>query len=82
MANDVTVGPLLTADLDEALTRLAVARGKKKDALICEVLTEYVAAEEAFAAAVEEGLAEARAGNTVPHEEVMQEIEELLARKR
>jgi predicted transcriptional regulator len=33
-------------------------------------------------AAVEEGLADARAGRTVPHEQVVREMEELLARKR
>lgn len=82
MPNDVAVGPMLTAELDEALTSLAVVRGKTKDTLICEVLAEYVAYERAFVAAVEEGLAALDAEDTVPHDQVMREIDELLARKR
>jgi predicted transcriptional regulator len=75
------------------LTRIAAARGKSKLALVCEALTEFVAyeeadipelalSEEAFAAAVEEGLAALEAGGTVSDDRVMREIEELLARKR
>jgi predicted transcriptional regulator len=82
MASDVAVGPMLTTELDEALTGLAVARGKSKDALICEVLAEYVAYEKAFVAVVEEGLAALDADDAVPHDQVMREIDELLARKR
>jgi len=82
MANDVAAGPMITAELDEALTRLAAARGKSKSALVCEALTEFVAYEEAFIAAVEEGRADVRAGNTISHAEVVQEIEALFAGKR
>ena len=85
MANDVGVVPTIPAELDEALARLAEARGIPKAALIVEALSEFVTAEEAdaeFVAAVEEGLADARAGRTVYHEQVMRELEELLARKR
>jgi predicted transcriptional regulator len=85
MANDVAIGPTITSELDEALARLAEARGVTKAVLIREALIEFVTAEEAdaeFVAAVEEGLADARAGRTVPHEQVMREMDELLARKR
>jgi predicted transcriptional regulator len=82
MANDVSVGPMIPAELDEALARLATARGKSKSELICEALADYVAYEEEFAAAVREGIADLEAGRTVPHDQVVREIEELLARKR
>jgi predicted transcriptional regulator len=85
MANDVAVSPMISAELDEALARLAEVRGIPKAALIVEALTEFVFYEEAdaeFVAAVEEGLADARAGRTVPHEQVMRELDEFLARKR
>jgi predicted transcriptional regulator len=85
MANDVAVSPMISAELDEALARLAEARGIPKTALITEALSEFVFAEEAdaeFAAAVEEARGDIRAGRFVSHDEVVQEMEELLARKR
>jgi predicted transcriptional regulator len=82
MPNDVALDTRIPSELDEALGRLASARGKSKSALVREALAEYVLSEEAFAAAVEEGLADARAGRLVEHEEVVREIRELLASKR
>ena len=72
----------IPAELDEALPRLAAARRKTKSALIREALAEFVLSEEAFAAAVEEGLADVRAGRLVDHDEVMREIRQLLPKKR
>jgi len=82
MPNDIAIATQIPAELDEALTRLASARGKSKAILICEALAEFVLNEEAFAAAVEEGLADADAGNLIPHDEVMREIRGLVASKR
>jgi predicted transcriptional regulator len=85
MANDVAVGPVIPAELDEALARLAEARGIPKAALIVEALNEFVTAEETdaeFVAAVEEARADVRAGRTVSHDEVIREMDDLLARKR
>ena len=62
MPNDIPIATQIPAELDEALARLASARGKSKATLICEALAEFVLSEEAFAAAVEEGLADADAG--------------------
>jgi predicted transcriptional regulator len=82
MPDDVAIAAQIPADLDEALARLASARGKSKATLISEALAEFVLSEEAFAAAVAEGLADAEADNVTPHDEVMREIRELLASKR
>ena len=89
MPDDIrSIEAVIPANLDEALGRLASNRGQSKAALVRDALTEFVLSEEAalsdeaFIVAVEEGLADARAGNTLPHEQVMREIEELLARKR
>lgn len=85
MANDVAVGPTITAELDEALARLAEAHGVPKSVLIQEALIEFVTAEEAdaeFVAAVEEARADIRAGRFVTHEEVVRQTVEILARKR
>ena len=82
MPDDVVIDALIPAELDEALSRLASARRKSKSALVREALAEFVLSEEAFAAAVEEGLADARAGRLVDHDEVMREIRQLLHKKR
>jgi predicted transcriptional regulator len=82
MPDDVVIDARIPAELDEALSRLASARRKSKSALVREALAEFVLSEEAFAAAVEEGLADARAGRLVDHDEVMREIRELLHKKR
>jgi predicted transcriptional regulator len=74
---------MISAELDEALARLAAARGVPKAVLITEALIEFVTAEEAdaeFVAAVEEARADVRAGRIVSHEEVLRQTEEILAR--
>ncbi len=82
MPDDVVIDARIPAELDEALSRLASAQRKSKSALVREALAEFVLSEEAFAAAVEEGLADARAGRLVDHDEVMREIRQLLHKKR
>ena len=82
MPDDVVIDARIPAELDEALSRHASARRKSKSALVREALAEFVLSEEAFAAAVEEGLADARAGRLVDHDEVMREIRQLLHKKR
>ena len=82
MPDDVVIDARIPAELDEALSRLASARRKSKSALVREALAEFVLSEEAFAAAVEEGLADARAGRLIDHNEVMREIRQLLHKKR
>jgi predicted transcriptional regulator len=82
MPDDVVIDARIPAELDEALSLLASARRKSKSALVREALAEFVLSEAAFAAAVEEGLADVRAGRLVDHEEVMREIRQLLEKKR
>jgi predicted transcriptional regulator len=82
MPDDVAIEARIPAELDDALAQLASARGKRKSTLVREALTEYVLSEAAFAAAVEEGRADIRAGRVVEHAEITREIRELLASKR
>jgi predicted transcriptional regulator len=81
MPDDVAIEARIPAELDDALARLALARGKRKSTLVREALTEYVLSEAAFAAAVEEGRAAVRAGDVIDHEEVIRQIDALLAEK-
>jgi predicted transcriptional regulator len=78
MPADVAIS--IPAELDEALSALATAQGKSKAARVRDALAEFVLSEQAFVAAVEEGLAEARAGNLIDHDDVMREIDALLAK--
>jgi predicted transcriptional regulator len=82
MPDDVAIETLIPVELDEALARLASNRGQSKPALVREALAEYVITAKAFEAAVEEGLADIREGRLVDHDEVVAEIERLLASKR
>ena len=82
MAQDVILDTQIPAELDEKLSRLATARGKSKSRLVREALAEFVLSEEAFTAAVAEGRAAVDAGDLIDHEEVMREIDLLLARKK
>jgi predicted transcriptional regulator len=82
MPDDIRIEAVIPANLDEALDRLASTRGQSKAALVRDALAEFVLSEEAFVAAVEEGLADLDAGRIVSHENVMREIGELSARER
>ena len=82
MAQDVALDARIPASLDERLSRLASSRGKSKSTLVREALAEFVLSEEAFAAAVAEGRAAVDAGDVIDHDEVMREIDALLAKKR
>jgi predicted transcriptional regulator len=82
MPDDIRIEAHIPVDLDEALDRLASARGQSKSALVRDALSEFVMSEDAFVAAVNEGLADLDRGDTIPHAEVMQEIDAFLARKR
>jgi predicted transcriptional regulator len=82
MPTDVAIEARIPADLNDALARLASARRKRKSTLVREALAAYVHSEQEFAAAVEEGRADVRAGRVVDHADVMREIRELLETKR
>jgi predicted transcriptional regulator len=82
MPDDVAIEARIPSELNEALTRLASARGKRKSTLVREALAAYVQSEQDFEAAVEEGRADARAGRLLDHADVVHEIRQLLESKR
>ena len=82
MPDDVAIEARIPSELNDALARLASARGKRKSTLVREALAAYVQNEQEFAAAVEEGLADARAGRLIDHADVIREIRQLLDAKR
>lgn len=67
----------VTVEMDEAvkakLDALAVSRGVSVDDLIAYAVSEMAAEDDAFLAAVDEGLTSLDRGEGVPHEEVVAE---------
>jgi RHH-type rel operon transcriptional repressor/antitoxin RelB len=78
MPKSVTIAARVDADLDHELERLAEATGRSKSWLINEALRSYVANEQQFLAAVEEGKQALRAGQVVDHATVVAAFERVV----
>jgi RHH-type transcriptional regulator, rel operon repressor / antitoxin RelB len=79
MTKSVTIAARVDADLDGELARLAAATGRSKSWLINEALRSYVANEQQFLAAVEEGKQAMRDGKTLDHETVVAAFERIVS---
>jgi RHH-type transcriptional regulator, rel operon repressor / antitoxin RelB len=79
MSKSVTLAARIDADLDAELRRLATATGRSKSWLINEALRSYVANEQQFLAAVEEGKQALRDGRVIDHQTVVTAFERLIA---
>jgi RHH-type rel operon transcriptional repressor/antitoxin RelB len=75
----ITLSARIDADLDAGLSRLATATGRSKSWLINEALRSYVANEQQFLAAVEEGKQALREGRIIDHETVVTAFDRLIA---
>jgi predicted transcriptional regulator len=79
MTKSVTIAARVDADLDGELARLAAATGRSKSWLINEALRSYVANEQQFLAAVEEGTQALRDGKALDHETVVAAFERIVS---
>jgi predicted transcriptional regulator len=79
---DVPLKTCIPAVLDQALARLAAERRMNKARLVREALTEFVVREEVFAIAVAKGRAAVDMDDFIEHDEVMREVDALLARTK
>ena len=79
MPKPITLSARIDADLDAGLSRLATATGRSKSWLINEALRSYVANEQQFLAAVEEGKQALREGRIIDHETVVTAFDRLIA---
>lgn len=70
--------PCLPTDLDSELERLVSAAGRSKSWLINEALRSYVANEQQFLAAIEEGKQALRDGKVVNHATVVEALERIV----
>ncbi len=82
MPKSVTIAARVDTALDADLDRLSAATGRTKSWLINEALRSYVAHEQAFQAAVEEGKQALRDGRVVEHATVVSAFERLIATGR
>jgi predicted transcriptional regulator len=79
MSKSITIAARVDADLDGELERLAAATGRSKSWLIGDALRSYVASEQQFLAAVEEGKQALRDGKTLDHATVVAAFERIVS---
>jgi len=78
MSKSVTIAARVDADLDSELERLASATGRSKSWLINEALRSYVANEQQFLVAIENGKQALRDGKVVDHATVVEAFERIV----
>ena len=76
--SSTTLTVRLPPDLKEQLTMLAKRTQRTKSFLAGEAIASYVAREIAIVEGIEQGLRDAEAGRTVPHEEAKRRINEVI----
>ena len=76
MSKDVVLSVRIPSGLNVKLERLAKATRRSKSAAVTAILMDNVDAETAYVAAVEEGLAAARRGELIDHEDVVARVEQ------
>ena len=79
MPKAVTLAARVDADIDGELTSLANATGRSKAWFINEALRSYIANEQQFLAAVEEGKQALREGRVIEHATVVDAFDRLIA---
>ncbi len=79
MSNSIAVAAHVDAELDAELGRLATATGRTKSSLITDALRWFVANEQQFLAAVEQGKQDLRDGRILDHAAVVAAFERMTA---
>lgn len=85
MASSTTMTIRLAPKIKDKLARLAQDTRRSKSYLAAEAVAAYVDRETEIIQGIQRGLADVKAGRTVPHEEAMAELDaavEAAARKR
>jgi predicted transcriptional regulator len=80
MADTATMTVRLETSTKDRLERLAAHTRRTKSFLAAEAIDEYVARELKIIEGIEEGLADARAGDLIPHREAMAQLREVIKR--
>jgi predicted transcriptional regulator len=77
---EVTISARITEELSQQITTLAQALRRNRSWVIEEAIRSYVESERQFIAAVQEGQCAADAGDVILHDDVMRDVDDLLAR--
>ena len=78
MTTSTTMSIRLSSETKAQLGLLAIATRRSKSFLAAEAVAAYVAREQAIIAGIERGLADMKAGNMVPHDAAMAELDALI----
>ena len=78
MADSTTMSIRLSSETKAQLGLLATATRRSKSFLAAEAVAAYVARERTIIEGIERGLADLKAGNTVPHDAAMAEVDALI----
>ena len=78
MADSTTMSIRLSSETKAQLGLLATATRRSKSFLAAEAVAAYVARERAIIEGIERGRADLKAGNTVPHDAAMAEVDALI----
>jgi len=79
MSKSITLAARVDADLDAELSRLATTTGRTKSWLINEALRSFVANEQQFLAAIEEGKQALKEGRVIDHATVVAAFDRIVA---
>ncbi len=71
MTREYTVSTRISEDLAGKLDKLSTALGRNKSYLLLQALQSYIASETQFIEAVEDGIRAYKAGEVIPHEQVI-----------
>lgn len=77
---DVTVSARIPEELNQQLTTTSQALRRDNSWIIKEAIRTYLPSAKRLLETIEEGIRADEVGDTVPHEEVMREVDALLAK--
>jgi predicted transcriptional regulator len=76
---DTTITVRVSTELRNRLEAIAKETRRSKSFLSNEAIERYVESEEEFIESIKQGMKELDEGKGIPHEEVMREIDEMIA---
>jgi predicted transcriptional regulator len=82
MSSSTTLTVRLPAQVKKRLGRLAARTRRTRSYLAGEAIADFVERELAIIDAIQEGIDDANAGRVIPHEQVMAEMDAIIARAK
>ena len=82
MSNSTTLTVRLPAQVKKRLSRLAARTRRTRSYLAGEAIADFVERETAIIDAIQEGVDDAKAGRVIPHDQVMAEMDAIIAKAK